>query len=104
MDKEIRIKIPEVSIQKRIVSIKKRLDYPEDVQVPPTLRLYHEGWEPPTGEEIREAFFPFTGGQVAKLLGVEARQVRRWIGEDATIPYSAWRLWLIILEKVPNTF
>ncbi len=54
-------------------------------------------WAQPTGEEVREVLrmANFTGGQAAKALGLGTmgdRTVRRWVGEDSSIPYSAWAL------------
>ncbi len=61
------------------------------------LRPANDGWEQPTGEEIREVMriAGFTGAQAAKALGLGAkgdRTVRRWIGQDSAIPYAAWAL------------
>lgn len=61
------------------------------------LRPASDGWEQPTGEEVREALKAagFTGGQAAKALGLGAkgdRTVRRWVGGDSAIPYAAWAL------------
>lgn len=54
-------------------------------------------WEQPTGDEIREAvrLAGFTGGSTARALGLGQkgdRTVRRWIGEESSIPYAAWAL------------
>ncbi len=64
---------------------------------PECLRPYAQGWEPPIGEEVREAMrlAGFSGSQAAKALGLGSkgdRTVRRWIGEDSAIPYAAWAL------------
>ncbi len=65
------------------------------------------GFEPPSLEEIREAFNPYTGAEVGEMLGVDARAVRRWLQDPDTtkgsreIPYAAWRLFLIITGKIP---
>ncbi|MEX3547640.1 MAG: transcriptional regulator [Burkholderia sp.] len=61
------------------------------------LRPAHDGWEQPTGEEVREVLRTagFTGGHAARVLGLGAkgdRTVRRWIGGDSSIPYAAWAL------------
>ena len=37
----------------------------------------------------------FTGVQARALLGVSGRMIRKWIGGEREIPYSAWRLLLI---------
>ncbi len=62
------------------------------------LRAYDDGWEIPTGDEVREAMrlAGFSGSQAAKALGLGgdggARTVRRWIGSDTQIPYAVWAL------------
>ncbi len=54
-------------------------------------------YEPPTPEEVREAIrrAGYTGAQVGALLGVTGRTVRKWVGGERAIPYSAWRLLLV---------
>jgi hypothetical protein len=70
-----------------------------------------ESWTAPSGEEVREVLrlTGFTGGRAAKFLGLGTggdRTVRRWIGDDSSIPYAAWALLChraglgIIWEKV----
>lgn len=54
-------------------------------------------WLRPTGEEVREVLrlAHLTGGAAAKALGLGTkgdRTVRRWVGEDAPIPYAAWAI------------
>ncbi|MCP3728308.1 XRE family transcriptional regulator [Paraburkholderia sp. CNPSo 3272] len=61
------------------------------------LRSAEDGWEQPTGAEIQEVIrrTGLPGRAVARYLGLSeygGRQVRRWISEDAAIPYSAWAL------------
>jgi len=64
------------------------------------LRPADDGWEQPTGPEIREVIerAGFTGSKAGKYLGISVqetggcRQIRKWIAEDARIPYSAWAL------------
>jgi hypothetical protein len=61
------------------------------------LRPANDGWEQPTGEEVREVLriAELSGSRAAKALGLGEkgdRTVRRWIGEDSTIPYAAWAL------------
>ncbi|HEK2843853.1 TPA: transcriptional regulator [Proteus mirabilis] len=56
-----------------------------------------ELWTPPTGDEIRQVLkiAGFTGSAAAKKLGLGKngdRTVRRWVGEDYKITYSAWAL------------
>ena len=59
------------------------------------LRPFGDGWEQPNGEEVREILkrAGLSGSQTATLLGLGkngGRTVRRWIGEESTIPYTAW--------------
>ncbi|WP_425509581.1 transcriptional regulator [Xanthomonas albilineans] len=54
-------------------------------------------WTQPTGNEIRSVLrmAGLTGGAAAKLLGLGAkgdRTIRRWIGGDSQIPYTAWAI------------
>ena len=61
------------------------------------LRPAANGWQQPTGEEIREVLklAGLTGSQTAKVLGLGTkgdRTVRRWTGQETPIPYSAWAL------------
>src|SRR5687767_7938778 len=52
----------------------------------------------PTKDEFRTVTqtLGLTGSETARLLGLEhARTVRKWIGGETAIPYSAWRLLLI---------
>lgn len=61
---------------------------------PETLRPASEGWEAPTGSEIRYIVTAagLTGTTAGKLLGVDPRMLRRWIGEDKPLPFAAWAL------------
>ena len=49
-----------------------------------------------TSDLIREAGQSLFGDRfqsdLARLLGVSDRTVRRWIGGDSAIPYAAWAL------------
>lgn len=54
-------------------------------------------WTQATGSEIREVLrvAGLTGGGAAKVLGLGPkgdRTVRRWIGEETIIPYTAWAI------------
>jgi hypothetical protein len=40
-----------------------------------------------------------TGAAAARLAGVNPRTVRRWIGGESEIPYSAWRIIETHVEK-----
>nr|BCU00339.1 transcriptional regulator [uncultured bacterium] len=56
-------------------------------------------WQQPTPDEIREILLRIdpprglSGADAAKLLGIHgSRQIRRWTGGDAPIPYAAWAI------------
>jgi DNA-binding transcriptional regulator YiaG len=68
---------------------------------PESLAKFSEGWVTPTPDEIREAkrLSGKTGSELASLLGVDGRTVRKWIGSETKIPYAAWRLWLFSINK-----
>ncbi len=62
---------------------------------PACLQPFGETWERPTGDEVREILriADLSGSRAAKLVGVaDGRQVRRWTGDDAPIPYAAWAI------------
>lgn len=66
-------------------------------------------YTPPNCDEVRSLIrkHSLTGTDVAKLLGVNPRTVRKWqtcTGPNATdIPYSTWRLLLILVGEVSVT-
>lgn len=56
-------------------------------------------WVQPTPDEVREILLRIDppkglkGAEAAKLLGIHSgRQIRRWTGGDAPIPYAAWAI------------
>lgn len=56
-------------------------------------------WQQPTPEEVREILLRInppkglSGADAARLLGIHGgRQIRRWTGGDAPIPYAAWAI------------
>ena len=55
------------------------------------------GYIEPTPDEIREAVrrSGLSGSAAGQLLGVNGRTIRKWIGGERDMPYSAWRLLLI---------
>ncbi|EAM5005907.1 transcriptional regulator [Salmonella enterica] len=56
---------------------------------------YGNGWSCPTPEEIRTLMqiSGLTGSKAATLTGLkDGRTVRRWIGGDTPIPFSAWAI------------
>lgn len=63
------------------------------------------GYSPPTWEDVRAVVrsFNLTGSQVADLVGVSSRGVRKWMSppdtaNHAPMPYAAWRLLLIAAQ------
>ncbi|MGC6373667.1 helix-turn-helix domain-containing protein [Pseudomonas sp. S2.OTC.A_B10] len=65
-------------------------------------------WEKPTPDEVREILLRIdppkglSGAEAAKVLGIEtSRQIRRWTGGDAPIPYAAWAI-LADMAGVPR--
>lgn len=60
-----------------------------------TCFLRFKDWTPPTPAEVREliGLSGLSGSQVAELVGVASgRTVRRWVGGQSPIPYSAWAI------------
>jgi hypothetical protein len=51
----------------------------------------------PTKDELRSVLqtLGLTGSIAGSLLGVDGRTIRKWIGGEREVPYSAWRLLLI---------
>lgn len=56
-------------------------------------------WQQPTPDEVRELLLRIDpprglkGADAARLLGIQTgRQIRRWTGGDAPIPYAAWAI------------
>ncbi len=106
------IAIPSLEQQQQIVAMKEALERIQSTvkafermgsyqDIPKSWRRYEDNWEAPSGQEIREIFHPYSGSQVAKMLGIsDARTVRKWIGEESKIPYSTWRLFLIMTGRV----
>lgn len=67
------------------------------VEIRPECLRTADEWEQPRGSEIQELIRQtgLPGRGVARVLGLKengGRQVRRWISEDAAIPYSAWAI------------
>ena len=67
-----------------------------------TLKKFAEGWSPPSIDELREAKRKSakTGAQLAEMVGVHPRTIRKWLGGQGDIPYAAWRLWLVDIGEV----
>ena len=56
-------------------------------------------WQQPTADEVREILLRIdppkglSGAAAARVLGIHGgRQIRRWTGGDAPVPYAAWAI------------
>jgi hypothetical protein len=73
-------------------------EYPRLTIRPECLRAAAAGWQKPRGTEVREVITrcDMTATEVEAFLGLSSksggRQIRRWISEEAPIPYAAWAL------------
>ncbi|NOH56172.1 helix-turn-helix domain-containing protein [Vibrio coralliilyticus] len=59
-----------------------------------TLLSYDAGWEQPLPDEIRNLIkvMNYSGADVGRLVGVSSRTVRKWVGGESPIPFSAWAI------------
>ncbi len=66
--------------------------YNTDGKIRPECLKPASGWEPPTGDEIRLvlSMAGWSGVEFAKKINTNDRTVRRWIGNELSIPYAAW--------------
>lgn len=64
---------------------------------PGLLDGFGPAWQPPTGAEVRELLkvAKLTSSTAGRLLGVPGGKVRKWAGDDGSMPYAVWRLLLI---------
>ncbi|MFT6903943.1 MAG: hypothetical protein ACJAS1_000588 [Oleiphilaceae bacterium] len=69
---------------------------------PETFRRYEDGWVAPNIDELREAKRRSgkTGSQLAAMMGVNSRTLRKWIGGLHAIPYAAWMIWLFSIKLI----
>lgn len=69
-----------------------------------TLLRYSDGWLPPTSDEIREVktMTGKSGAVLAAMLGVDGRTIRKWIGGETKIPYSAWRILIYSVNLITD--
>lgn len=57
----------------------------------PEVLVPWQSWERPTPAELKAvASAVGSGSELARLLGVSGRTVRKWIGGADSVPYSAW--------------
>ncbi|MND98233.1 hypothetical protein D3C80_905740 [compost metagenome] len=59
-----------------------------------SLNPFNSMWSAPEAEEIHAllSFAGLSGSEVGSLVGVDSRTVRRWIGGNRKISYSAWAI------------
>ncbi|MFN7097006.1 MAG: helix-turn-helix domain-containing protein [Gammaproteobacteria bacterium] len=74
----------------------------KDIISPATLLSFEQGWQAPTAEEVRAVthMTNLTGKQIADLIGVTSRTIRRYIGGEKPIHYAEWRLLLIYVGLI----
>ena len=63
---------------------------------------FGQDWQPPTGAEVRELLkvAKLTSSTAGRLVGVPGGKVRKWAGDDGSMPYAMWRLLLIYARLV----
>jgi len=64
-------------------------------------QLMVKDYRPPSPEEVR-AFLKrhgLTGAQAGAIAGIGGRQVRKYTGSDADVPYAVWFTWWMKLES-----
>ena len=51
-----------------------------------------QSWQPPTAGELRYMLDKSGLGQteLSKIVGVDSRTVRRWVGGEVTVSYLSW--------------
>ena len=78
------------------------LDAEVETLRPETLLKFTEGFIQPSANEVRliVKLSGKTGSILGNLLGVDSRTIRRWTGGEREIPYTAWRLMLLLAEKI----
>lgn len=103
--KKIEIQVPSLKKQEKFIKDKKT-DKDDDQfddcdKIPESWKPFNEGYTPPNAEEIRKTFGDFSSTELANMLGLsDGRIIRRWKSGENQIPYAAWRLFLIITERV----
>ncbi len=102
--------LPSIDEQQALVAqsealeqIKNALAQLEKGSLPDSHKEIGKGYVPPNQDELRATFKGFSGRQIANLLDVNPRTVRKWIGGESTVSYSAWRLFLIKTGRVTES-
>lgn len=74
----------------------------DEIRPEALLEFAHPDYSPPTTMEIRKVLkmLGLTGSKAGELLGVGGRTIRKWTGGQNRMPYSAWRLLIIKMNKV----
>lgn len=68
-----------------------------DLGRPGLADAFGQDWQPPTGAEVRALLkvAQLTSSTAGRLVGVPGGKVRKWAGDDGSMPYAVWRLLLI---------
>lgn len=68
---------------------------------PELFAAFAPGWLPPTGAEVRELLkvAQLTSSTAGRLVGVPGGKVRKWAGDDGSMPYAVWRLLTIYARQ-----
>ena len=70
----------------------------------PRFRPLALGFEPPTGNEVKETFWGYSTEELSRMLGRRSLAIESWMesgDEPSPIRYPAWRLFLISTALVP---
>lgn len=57
-------------------------------------------YEPPTRQLLERKFTEYDHKDIATLLGVDTRAIKRWLNGETAIPYTCWRLFLVATGEV----
>lgn len=103
--KKVEISIPDIEEQKKILKENKSENEYENFddcdKISDSWKQFDNGYVPPNASEIRKTFGEFSSSEIANMLGLsDGRIIRRWKSGENQIPYAAWRLFLIITERV----
>lgn len=109
----MKIKLPDIDMQEDYVELRKKIELIHELtspgkpttELPASYRKFNDGYMPPSPEEIKKAFEGYSDSEISEMLGIDTRNMRRWQNDvdketNRGIPYSAWRLFLILTSKV----
>lgn len=109
------------AVQEVMASVKMQKRKAKGSLPPSHLPLWNSKFEPPTHSEIQQIFPKLNpGGQpapdvhlaeevkitqknIAEWLGVDPKQVRRWVKGESNLPNSVWRILLLMNGIVTET-